>query len=91
MFDPIDEGAIFKDENMYKYHENTNDYDPKVQPYSYFYVTIAGQIQSGDFMDLDGLAIHYEFVQGEDWKVAGGEPKGAGQHSFKGGYGAESS
>jgi len=91
VFDPIDEGAIFKDENMYKYHENTNDYDPKVQPYSYFYVTIAGQIQSGDFMDLDGLAIHYEFVQGEDWKVAGGEPKGAGQHSFKGGYGAESS
>ena len=30
------------DENMYKYHENVNDYDPQAQPFSYFYVTIAG-------------------------------------------------
>ena len=42
-------------------------------------------------MELDGMAIHYEFVYGDDWKVAGGEKKGAGQHSFKGGYGPESS
>jgi hypothetical protein len=30
------------DENMYKYHENTHEYDPQAQPFSYFYVTIAG-------------------------------------------------
>lgn len=41
-YDETDEGAIFADENMYKYHENTNEYDPKSQPYSYFYVTVAG-------------------------------------------------
>ena len=34
----------FEDENMYKYHENNTDYDPKSQPFSYFYVTVSGQI-----------------------------------------------
>ena len=29
----------FKDENMYKYHENTQVFNPIVQPYSFFYVT----------------------------------------------------
>ena len=52
---------------MYKYHENTNEYDPQSQPFSYFYVTIAGSIQTGDFMHLDGLAVKYEFVAGPDW------------------------
>lgn len=73
----------FKDENMYKYHENTQSFDPLVQPYSYFYVTISGQIQFGEFMDLDGLALSYRFVAGEDWNVAGGSIQGDGQHSFK--------
>ena len=40
----------FKDENMYKYHENTQVFDPIVQPYSFFYVTVAGQIDFGEFI-----------------------------------------
>jgi hypothetical protein len=40
-YDPNDKGK-FKDENMYKYHQNTQQYDPQTQPFSYFYVTITG-------------------------------------------------
>jgi len=72
---------------MYKYHENTQDFDPKTQPYSYFYITVAGQIEFGEFMELDGLAVKYDFVAGTDWYVAGGEIAGEGQTSFKGGFG----
>ncbi len=54
----------FKDENMYKYHENTLDFDPTIQPYSFFYLYVQGQIEFGDFPDLDGLALKYEFVHG---------------------------
>ena len=32
----------FKDENMYKYHENTQVFDPSTQPYSFFYVSVQG-------------------------------------------------
>ncbi len=69
---------------MYKYHENTQEYNPQTQPYSYFYVTISGQIEYGEFLELDGLAIKYTFVAGPDWNLAGGVKSGAGQHSFKG-------
>ena len=31
-----------KEENYYKYHENVSHYDPRGQPYSYFYITIMG-------------------------------------------------
>ena len=31
-----------KEENYYKYHENVSQYDPKGQPYSYFYITVMG-------------------------------------------------
>ena len=49
---------------MYKYHENTLDFDPTTQPYSFFYLYVQGQIESGDFPELDGLALKYEFVHG---------------------------
>jgi hypothetical protein len=44
-------------------------------------------------MHLDGLAVKYEFVAGPDWQLAcdKSKVKGESQHSFKGGYGAESS
>lgn len=42
-----------------------------------------GQIEFGEFMQLDGLAIKFKFVTGNDWSLAGGEKSGAGQHSFK--------
>ncbi len=40
-FDP-NNADKFKDENMYKYHINTQEFDPKTQPFSYFYVTVSG-------------------------------------------------
>ena len=43
-----------------------------------------GQIDYGEFLDLDGLSIKYHFVAGEDWHVADGDIKGAGQFAFKG-------
>ena len=54
-----------------------------MQPFSYFYVTISGQIQFGEFLELDGLALDYKFIAGNDWQVAGGHDQGKGQHSFK--------
>ena len=78
----------FKDENMYKYHDNTQRFDPIVQPYSFFYVTISGQINFGEFIDHDGLAVKYDFVAGPDWNIAGGDKSGQGQHAFKSSYGS---
>lgn len=31
-----------KEENYYKYHENVLEYDPRGQPYSYFYISCMG-------------------------------------------------
>ena len=47
-------------------------YDPGAQPFSYFYVSISGQIEFGEFGSLDGLAVRYAFVYGDDWKVSSG-------------------
>ena len=78
----------FKDENMYKYHENTQTFEPSVQPYSFFYITVTGQIEFGEFIEHDGLAVKYDFVAGSDWQEAGGDKSGQGQHSFKSAYGS---
>ena len=72
-----------KEENYYKYHENLSHYDPRGQPYSYFYITVMGQIEFGEFLDLDGLQVHYNFVAGEDWHVAEGVISNIGQFAFK--------
>ena len=68
----------FADENLYKYHPNTERFVPAKQPFSYFYVTITGQIEFGEFMGQDGLAVKYEFVAGNDWYQANGEASGFG-------------
>ena len=73
---------------MYKDHENTQTFAPEVQPYSFFYVTIAGQIDFGEFIDHDGLAVKYDFVAGPDWSIAGGDRQGFGQHAFKSAFGS---
>ena len=73
---------------MYKYHDNTQRFDPIVQPYSFFYVTISGQVNFGEFIDHDGLAVKYDFVAGPDWNIAGGDKSGQGQHAFKSSYGS---
>ena len=43
-YDPNKNNNLWKDENLYKYHENTQLFDPRSQPFSYFYVTVSGQI-----------------------------------------------
>ena len=68
----------FKDENMYKFHENTQEFDPKIQPFSFFYVYVQGSIDFGEFDDLDGLALKYNFVHGTDWNISSGDNSGAG-------------
>eukprot|EP00347_Sterkiella_histriomuscorum_P015246 403357756 len=73
-----------KEENYYKYHENLAHYDPRGQPYSYFYITVMGQVDFGEFMYLDGLQVHYHFVKGEDWNIANGTLTNTGQFAFKG-------
>ena len=56
-----------KANNFFVYDKVNQPYDPMVQPYSYFYVSVSGQIEFGEFLDLDGLAIKYAFVYGDDW------------------------
>ena len=79
---PEDEFAVgekLKEENYYKFHENMSNYDPKGQPYSYFYITVMGQIEYGEFnAEMDGLQAHYSFVTGEDWGLADGVTAGVG-------------
>jgi len=62
----FDDDAL-KEENFYRYHDNVSPYDPKGVPYSYFYVTVMGQVEFGEFLELDGLQLKYNFVAGEDW------------------------
>ena len=33
-------------------------------------------------MELDGLAVKYEFVHGADWNISGGDKKGLSQRAF---------
>ena len=71
--------------NYYVQHENAQPFNPKAQPKTFFYVCITGQIESGDFRDLDGLCCKFDFVAGNDidWTVADGNSSGISQHSFK--------
>jgi B9 domain-containing protein 1 len=83
--DELAVGEKLKEENYYKYHENVTNYDPKGQPYSYFYISIMGQVEFGEFTgDLDGLQVHYSFVAGEDWGLSDGVAMSSGQYGFKG-------
>ena len=84
--DPLEQAdpeELINTDNFYTYEESNQPYEPQVQPYSYFYVSVAGQIEFGEFMELDGLAIRYAFVHGDDWQIATGDAEGHGQFSFK--------
>ena len=83
--DKVDPEELIVSDNFYKFEEENAIYDPRVQPFSYFYLTITGQIEFGEFLNLDGLAIKYAFVSGDDWQLASGKEEGNGQFSFKGG------
>lgn len=71
-------------DNFYVHDEVNKPYDPLVQPYSYFYVAISGQVEYGHFMGMDGLQVKYAFVVGDEWQLASGEAEGHGQYAFKG-------
>ncbi len=51
-------------------------YDPRTQPISFFYVGISGHIESGEFKDLDGLSLKFDFVAGDHWKLSKGIESG---------------
>ena len=44
---------------------------------------ISGHIESGEFKDLDGLAIKFDFIAGDHWRLSKGNETGISQHSFK--------
>ena len=46
-------------------------------------MSIAGQIESGEFLDLDGLSVKYAFVAGDEWNIANGENEGQSPYCFK--------
>eukprot|EP00494_Astrolonche_serrata_P004923 UN04938 len=75
---------MVKVENFYEYDPSLMTFDPAAQPFSYFYVSVSGQIEFGEFMELDGLGVRFAFVYGDDWKVSSGEESGTGQYAFKG-------
>ena len=74
---------LVKTDNFYTYDETNMPYEPLTQPFSYFYVSVAGQIEFGEFLNLDGLACKYHFVAGDDWQLASGKEEGHGQFAFK--------
>ena len=80
----VDPEELVKTDNFLTYEDSNQLYNPTVQPYSYFYITICGQIEFADFLHLDGLSIKFAFVCGDDWQIAEGNDKGQGQYSFKG-------
>ena len=82
--DKVDPEELIVNDNFYKFEEENAIYDPKVQPFSFFYLTITGQIEFGEFLNLEGLAIKYAFVSGDDWQLASGKEEGHGQYAFKG-------
>jgi hypothetical protein len=80
----MDREDMIKVENFYEYDPSLMSYDTGAQQFSYFYVSISGQIEFGEFGTLDGLAVRYAFVYGDDWKVSSGSQDGKGQYAFKG-------
>jgi len=48
-----------------------------------FFMSVSGQILSGEFKDIDGLAVKYVFVSKGEWLKTKGNETGISQHSFK--------
>ncbi|CAI2379743.1 unnamed protein product [Moneuplotes crassus] len=84
-----DEKSIFSEDanidnpHEYSKHENLQTYEPKRQPHSFFYLGVSGQIDSGEFNNRDGIAIKYDIVKGNRWKLVKGEETGISQHGFR--------
>jgi hypothetical protein len=73
----------FENNMHFQKNQNLEHHNPSIQPISFFYVGISGHIESGEFRDLDGLAIKFDFVSGDHWKLSKGNESGISQHSFK--------
>ena len=74
--DNLNRDELVNENNFFKYDKLIQTYEPLAQPFSYFYLTIAGQIERGEFLELDGLQIRYTFVHGGDWQLAKGKNEG---------------
>ncbi len=61
-----------EDTVAYRKADNMAPYNPKLQTNAYFYLAISGHIESGEFRDLDGVSIKFDFVAGKHWKLAKG-------------------
>lgn len=48
---------------------------------SYFFVTVVGQIESGQFVDFGHVYVKYCFTYGNDWQVVDGEEQAITQVS----------
>lgn len=67
---------------QYQKDQNLEQFNPVIQP-AFFYLGISGHIESGEFRDLDGLALKFDFVAGDHWRLTKGNESGISQHSFK--------
>ena len=80
----MDETKEVEEDNLqYRRDQNMMKHDPSTQPVSFFYLGISGHIESGEFRDLDGVSIKFDFVAGDHWKLSKGNESGISQHSFK--------
>ena len=70
-------------QHEYNKHQNLQSYDPLRQPYSYFYLGITGQIESGDLPNSDGISLKVKFITGKKWKLIEGNSSGVSQYGFK--------
>ena len=59
------------------------NYNPNIQPISFFYVGISGHVESGEFNSLDGLSVKFDFLAGDQWRISKGLETGISQHGFK--------
>ena len=56
----------FEEESKAEY--NVQKYHHGIHPHSFFYLTVNGQIEFGQFRELDGISVKFDFITGSDWK-----------------------
>ena len=70
--DVLDDSKMEEEEKYYRTDDNLEIIDPQTSlslTSYYFYAGITGHIESGDFRDLDGLALKYDFIAGDSWEI----------------------
>ena len=81
-----EDSEMEEEEKYYRTDENLEKIDPQTSlsmSSHYFYAGITGHIESGEFRDLDGLSLKFDFIAGDSWEIQNGKESGISQHSFK--------